>query len=142
MAERWQTARTVSEDEAIRWIVFIDEDVVPAPDAFGALGRAFVGEPVLIGGRALVAGERRFGAMFAPPRWGADPAELSEINAAESLSVADAMRGPMDVPARGLIVAAAPFVRAASADLDPAALHLSLALEARHSGARRSTGRG
>lgn len=135
VAERWATARALSRDEGVDWIVFLDEDAVPASDAFGALGRVFATAPALIGGRALVAGEQRFGAMFGPARWGADPAELSPIVAPEALrTVAEAMRGPMDVPARGLIVAAAPFVRQASERLDPAALNVALGLAARQVG--------
>jgi hypothetical protein len=135
LAERWATARAVSADATVEWFIFIDDDAVPAPDAFGSLARVFAGAPALIGGRALVAGEQRFGAMFAPPRWGPDAAELNPIGAPESLrQVSDAMRGPMDVPARGLFVAAAALVRSSPEGLDPVALHLALGLEARRTG--------
>ena len=135
LAERWRTARSMAADASVDWIVFIDDDAVPAADAFGALNRAFAKEPAIVGGRALVAGEQRFGAMFGPPRWGPDPVELSPIVAPESLgTVGDAMRGSMDVAPRGLLIVAGSFVRGLADDVDPWALHLDLALRARRSG--------
>jgi len=134
-AERWRSARTAAADESVDWIVFIDDDVVPVADAFGALTRTLAQGPAVVGGRALVNGEQRFGMMFGPPRWGPDPVELSVISAPEALkTVVDAMRGPMDVAARGLLVVAAPFVRGLDDGVDPWALNLDLGLRARRAG--------
>lgn len=135
IGERWRTARTIAADAAVEWIAFIDDDVHPAPDAFGALVRTFAKGPAVVGGRALVDGEQRFGTMFAAPRWGPDPVELSSISTPEALgAVVDAMRGPMDAPARGLVIVAAAFVRRLGDRLDPWALHLDLGLHARRTG--------
>jgi hypothetical protein len=135
LGERWRTARAIAGDAAVDWIVFVDDDVVPVVDAFGALARTLAKEPAVVGGRALVGGEQRFGMMFGAPRWGPDPVELSAISAPESLgTVVDAMRGPMDAPARGLVIVGAPFVRRLDDELDPCALHLDLGLHARRTG--------
>jgi hypothetical protein len=135
LAERWRTARSTAQDTSVEWVVFIDDDALPLPDAFGALNRTLANKPAIVGGRALVGGEQRFGAMFGPPRWGPDPVELSPIGAPQSLAaVGDAMRGPMDVAPRGLLIVAASFVRALADDVDPWALHLDLGLRARRTG--------
>lgn len=136
VAERWAAARRLAFEDACEWIAFVDEDVEPLSDAFASLQRTFVEGPAIVGGRALVDGEQRFGEMFGPPRWGPDPADLCAIAAPEALrTVAEAMRGPMDVVARGLAFVAASFVRELGDALDPWALHLDLALHARRRGA-------
>jgi GT2 family glycosyltransferase len=136
VAERWAAARALASEGTAEWLAFVDEDVVVLADAFGALKRAFADRPAIVGGRALVAAEQRFGEMFGPARWGPDPAELCAITAPEALrTVADALRGPIDVTARGLVFVAAQFVRGAGDDVDPVALALGLALRARRLGA-------
>ena len=133
--ERWRAARTVAADAAVDWIVLIDDDVIPVADAFGALNRTLAKQPAVVGGRALAGGEQRFGMMFGPPRWGPDPVELCAISAPEQLGAfIDAMRGPMDVAARGLVVVSAAFARGLGDELDPWAINLELGLHARRAG--------
>lgn len=134
-SERHRALREAAGDHAVAWIIVVDEDVIPVPDAFGALRRAFADKPALVGGRAIVENEQRFGAMFGPPRWGPSPYELEPFVAPGSAQeVAELVRGPIDVPQRGLIVIDADFLRGIDAELDPALLHFQLAVRARASG--------
>jgi hypothetical protein len=127
--------REVGGDAAVEWIIVVDEDVVPVADAFGALRRTLAERPALIGGRALVESEQRFGAMFAPPRWGPAPYELEPFVAPASMQdVAELARGRIDVPQRGLLVIEAGFLRGIDGELDPRLLHLELAVRARANG--------
>ena len=115
------------------WIVLIDADVVPAVDAFGRLRRALASQPALLGGRAMVAGRLMFGAMFAPVRCGPHPFELAPVTGfKEERGLAELVRGPLDVPQRGLIVVNASFVRElpVGTELDPSSLHVDLAVAA------------
>jgi hypothetical protein len=122
----------------VRWIVLVDADAVPFADAFGRLRRALAPAPALLGGRALVVGRQHFGTMFAPPRCGPHPFELTPVSGlAEEPGLFDVIRGPVDVPQRGLIVVSAEFARELPRDLalDSVLLHLDLAVRARAAGA-------
>ncbi len=115
------------------WIVLIDVDAVPVVDAFGRLRRALATQPALLGGRAMVAGRLMFGAMFAPVRCGPHPFELAPVAGfKEERGLTELVRGPLDVPQRGVIVVNASFVRdlPAQIELDPSSLHLDLAVAA------------
>ncbi len=135
--ERVARLREVAVRPGIRWIVVADADAVPLADAFGRLRRALAPAPALLGGRALVVGRQQFGTMFAPPRCGPHAFELAPIaGLAEERGLFDVIRGPVDVPQRGVFVVAAEFVRSLPADLtlDPVVLHLDLAVQARAAG--------
>ena len=136
-AERAAQLRALAAHPEVAWIVVADADALPAPDAFGRLRRALAGGPALLGGRGTVGDRVYFGTMFAPPRTGPYPFELSPVTGlTEGRGLADVVRGPVDVPQRGLMVVSAAFVRGLPADLelDPVLLHLDLAVAARIAG--------
>ena len=136
-AERAAQLRALAARPDVAWIVVADADALPVADAFGRLRRALAGGPALLGGRGMVGGRAHFGTMFAPPRTGPYPFELSPVTGlTEGRGLADVVRGPVDVPQRGLIVVSAAFVRGLPADLelDPVLLHLDLAVAARVAG--------
>lgn len=122
--------------EDVDFIVVADRDAVLQPDAFGSLRRVLEANVALVGGRALIGGSQRFGAMFAPPRSGPNPFELVTLAGHHSDRELSALvRGPVDVPQRGVIVVAADFVRAqAQVAFDPVLLHIDLAAYARAAG--------
>jgi len=135
--DRVAALRAAAARPETAWIVLADADAFAFPDAFGRLRRALAAAPALLGGRALIGGRNHFGAMFAPPRSGPQPFDLSPIaGLTEERGLADVIRGPLDVPQRGLLVVSADFVRALPADLvlDPALLWLELAVQARVAG--------
>jgi hypothetical protein len=137
-ADRATALRALAARPEIAWIVVADADAFPLPDAFGRLRRSLGGGGAILGGRGVVAGRPQFGAMFAPPRYGPHPFELSPVaGLAEERGLADIIRGPVDVPQRGLFVVSAAFVRGlpAELELDPVLLHLDLAVQARVAGA-------
>ncbi len=130
--------RAVAARPGVQWIVLVDDDVLPFPDAFGRLRRALAPAPALLGGRGMIDGKQHFGSMFAPPRSGPHPFELAPIaGLAQERGLADIVRGPVDVVQRGLFVVSAAFVRGLPADLvlDPDVLALDLAVAARVAGA-------
>jgi hypothetical protein len=117
----------------VDWIVVADADAVVQPDAFGSLRRVLEPGVAVVGGRALIGGSQRFGAMFGPPRSGPNPFELVALAGHHSDRELPALvRGPVDVPQRGVIVVAAEFARGlAQVALDPVLLHIDLATHAR-----------
>jgi hypothetical protein len=136
--QRVAALRAAAARPGVGWIVVADADAVAAPDAFGRLRRALAAAPALLGGRGTINGRQQYGAMFAAPRSGPQPFELSPIaGIADERGLADILRGPIDVPQRGLIVVSAAFVRGLAAEvaLDPLLLHLDLAVAARVAGA-------
>ncbi len=136
--ERVARLRALAVHADTRWIIVVDADAVLLPDAFGRLRRALASSPALLGGRGLLAGRQYFGAMFAPPRFGPQPFEFSPVSGlAEERELLDLMRGPIDVPQRGVVVVSASLVRSldAEAQLDPVVLALDLAVTARVVGA-------
>lgn len=120
----------------VDWIVVVDADAVLEPDAFGSLRRILAPHVAVVGGRALIGGSQRFGAMFGPPRSGPNPFELVALAGHHADRELPALtRGPIDVPQRGVVVVAADFVRAlAHVALDPVLLHIDLAAHARAAG--------
>jgi len=137
-AERVDALRAAAARPGIRWIVLVDGDAIPAADAFGRLRRTLAPSPAIVGGRGMIFGRQHFGAMFAPPRYGPHPFEISPVSGlAEERGLADIVRGPVDIPQRGLFVVSADFVRGLPADLvlDPSVLALDLAVQARVAGA-------
>jgi hypothetical protein len=136
IAARAERLLVVAADPDVEWIVCADGDAVLAPTAFGALRRAMTDRTALLGGRAVVGAMQRFGEMFGPARSGPNPFELAGITAPlEDRGIAEYVRGPIDVPHRGVYIISAAFVRSLGAvALDPIAMHLDLAVHARNAG--------
>lgn len=134
--ERVHRIAHIASRVEVEWIVLVDEDVVPRADAFGGLRRALDAGPAIVGGRALVGGVHRFGAMLAAPRSGPNAFEVVGISGSPSdRALTDVMRGPVDVPQRGMLVVAADFIRRMTPGaLDPVLFQLDLALHARAAG--------
>jgi len=120
----------------VDWIVVADADAVLQSDAFGSLRRLLAPNVAVVGGRALIGGSQRFGAMFGPPRSGPNPFEHVTLAGHQAdRELLALVRGPVDVPQRGVIVIAADFIRAlAHVTLDPVLLHIDLAAHARAAG--------
>ena len=116
--------------------VVVDDDAVPLPAAFAPLAHARRERPALVGGAAIVDGAHRFGASFGAPRSGPDPFELVAIaGIAVGHALLAAIRGPIDVPQRGIVIVEADFVRSlGDIALDPIVLGLDLAVQARLAG--------
>lgn len=135
-AQRWQRARELATAEAYDYCVFVDADVAPLADAFASLQRLLAPRPALIGGRAVIGATQRFGAMFGPPRSGPNPFEYVPIlGLRHEHAMGGLIRGPIDVPQRGLLIVAATLVQAVGdAEVDPFLLHLDLAVRARAGG--------
>jgi GT2 family glycosyltransferase len=134
--QRGERLRELARDPEIDWFVVVDDDAVVLPTAFASLARAQSTHPAIIGGQATIDGAPHFGASFAAPRSGPDPFELAPIAGfqADRLLLA-AVRGPVDVPQRGVLVIDAAFLRGlGDVALDSAALHLDLAVLARNAG--------
>ncbi len=135
-ATRAERLQQLAADADVEWIIVVDEDAVPAADAFGALRRAAGARSAIVGGRALVGAGQRLGAMFGPPRSGPNPFDLVPLIGPQTdRNLAELVRGPVDVPQRGLYVVSSAFVRSfAGVVLDPDVLHLDLAVQARLAG--------
>jgi hypothetical protein len=126
--------RELAAFDDVAWIAVVDADAVLQPDAFGAVRRSLGPDTALVGGRALVGAAQRLGAMFGPARSGPNPFDIVPLIGPQSdRAFTDLVRGPIDIPQRGMVLVAAPFVRALPADavLDPVLLHLDLAVYAR-----------
>ncbi len=136
-AQRVARLRDCAADPAVTSIVLVDDDAVLLPAAFASLARARAERPAIVSGQAHVDGGHRFGASFAAPRSGPDPFELVPIQGLQhpDRAFVGAVRGPIDVPQRGVLVVDAAFARdLASTGLDPDVLFLDLAVAARAAG--------
>ena len=134
--ERAAALRRHAMAEDVDWIVVVDADAEPEPNAFAGLQRVLSAHPAIVGGRALIGESQRLGAMFGPSRSGPNPFQLVVLTGLHSdRQLSDLVRGPIDAPQRGIFFVAADFVRSlAGADLDPVLLHLDLAVAARAAG--------
>jgi hypothetical protein len=128
--------REIAAQPDVELIAIVDDDAVLQADAFGALRRAFGGAAAIVGGRALVGVSQCLGSMLAPVRSGPNPFELVPLmGIANDRQMVDLVRGPIDVPQRGVVVVSADFVRSLpAAELDAETLYLDLAVYARAAG--------
>ncbi len=131
--ERSARLLALARDPELAWIGIVDTDVLLRADAFGALRSWLDTGPAVVGGRALTGNMQRLGAMLAPPRSGPDPFELVPLVAPRTDRwFPDAVRGAIDVPQRGVLIAATNFLRALGAhELTAEGLFLDLAVHAR-----------
>jgi hypothetical protein len=130
---RAERLRELAVDSEIAWIAVVDADALLAPDGFGAFRRASGERTAIVGGRALVGAAQRVGAMFGPSRSGPNPFDLVPlIGPQDDRQFTELVRGPVDVPERGVYAVSTAFVRElGTVELDPVTLHLDLAVHAR-----------
>ena len=76
LQSRASRLRELAAGDDVELIAVVDDDALLAPDAFGALRRAFGARTVLAGGRAIVGAVQRLGGMFGPSRSGPNPFEI------------------------------------------------------------------
>lgn len=112
-------------------VVLVDGGAVLAPDAFSALRRRLRDGASIVGGRALVGGEQRFGTMLAPARCGPYAFEFATVTApAAEAGVAELLRGPVDIPEAGVVIFAADMLRDGEPFLDDRFIVLEAAFRA------------
>ena len=130
---RWERARDHASDDTLDYVIFVDADAAPFADAFASLQRLLASRPALVGGRAVIGATQRFGAMLGPPRSGPYPFELVPImGLRHEHGLGALVRGPVDVPQRGVLVVATSLIRAIGrAEVDPLLLSVDLAVRAR-----------
>jgi hypothetical protein len=113
------------------YLLLLARGAVPHPSAFGGVTAALEAGVGVLGGATHAAGARQFGWMLAPAPCGPLPFALAPVGAPLGEAGADALvRGPIDVVAPGMLLAARELLLAPLPD-EPVAALLELCARAR-----------